>query len=69
MLRVCQGSTRRVPCLHFGSCRSPSLSFLSGKKKQSWWICADPSSPSLGMLRQEELLITTLKPRHLNAKG
>lgn len=69
MLRVCWGSTRRVPCLRFGSCGSPSLSFLSGKKKQSGWICADPSSPSLGMLRQEELLITTLKPRHLNAKG
>lgn len=58
-----------VPCLRFGSCGSPSLSFVSGKEEQSGWICADPSSPSLGMLRQEELLITTLKPRHLNAKG
>ena len=69
MLRVCRGSTRGVPCLRFGSCACPSLSFLSGKEKQSGWICADPSSPSLGMLRQAELLITTLKPRHLNAKG
>lgn len=60
-----------------GECLSASLVLLislplvlSGKKKESGR--ADLSRtlfPSLGMLQQEELLITTLKPRHLNAKG
>lgn len=42
---------------------------LSGEKKESRQICVDHSSRSLGTLQQEDLLTTTLKPRHLNAKG
>lgn len=69
MCKVSEGRTRPVPVsgclvLHVALCL-----ILSGKGKESRRICADPSSRSLGTLKQEELLITTLKPRHLNAKG
>lgn len=67
MLKVREGPTPRV-CLCVWFARHRTL-ILSGKKKESRPTCADPSSRSLGTLQQEELLITTLKPRHLNAKG
>lgn len=69
MFRVSEGPTRGVPV---SACLVLHVSLgliLSGKKEESGQICADPSSRSLGTLQQEELLITTLKPRHLNAKG
>lgn len=69
MFRVSEGPIEGCLCLPVWFRMPPALSVLSGKKKESGWICADPSSRSLGTLQQEELLITTLKPRHLNAKG